>query len=153
MATVTNIHKTKCYHWLIGIFLSVSLCITGAYAENLAVIVNPAIDLDKVDKKAIINIFMGRQNTLDGRTTAIPLDIDNDSKMRAIFYKNLVDRDLAEVNSYWARLLFSGKSSPPRKLSSTKEVLAAVADNKSAIGYVPVTQINDQVKVVYLLSQ
>ena len=67
---------------------------------------------------------------------------------RSAFYRGLVNKSVAEVNAYWAKLLFTGRASPPQVVGNSRAVLAAVRDNKSAIGYVDSADVDDSVKVV-----
>jgi len=61
----------------------------------------------------------------------------------------LLDKTLAEVNAYWARLVFSGKTAAPEELASQREILDRVARDPNAIGYVDRRNLNAHVKVVY----
>ncbi len=151
MATGAFFH-TKILGGLISALLSLVVNIQATLAEDLAVVVNPALDIDSLNKKDVVNIFMGRRHTLDQNTIAMPIDLDDDTQLRTAFYMSLTNRDLAEINSYWARLLFSGKSSPPLKVQSAEAVLKMVSEQKTAIGYLPISLVDQRIKVIYTLQ-
>ena len=60
-----------------------------------------------------------------------------------------MDKTLPEINSYWARLVFSGRASPPRQVQDDAEVIEIVSDNRGAIGYVDRSLVNEQVQIVF----
>lgn len=80
------------------------------------------------------------------------MDLNGANAEKQQFYAQLVGKELAEINAYWARLIFSGQGSPPRQAEATDEVLDIVENNIGAIGYVKSAQANPRVKVVYTLG-
>ena len=121
-------------------------------AERLMVVVNPASGIDMLTRDEIVNIFMGRQQRLGERTVALPLDMAASNAEKASFYTFLLEKDLAEVNSYWARLIFSGQGSPPRQIDTAEQVREAVLANVGAIGYLPEGAPTDGLTVVHILG-
>jgi len=109
-----------------------------------------------MSKSDVINIYMGRDQKLGHKQAALPLDINNDYAEKSIFYKRLIDRDIAEVNSYWVRVMFSGQSSPPRQIDSYQQIAELVKDNIGAIAYVPESFLKElnagDYKVVFVLD-
>ena len=57
----------------------------------------------------------------------------------------------SELNRHWAKLKFTGKGKPPKKLSSDREVLQWVSSTEGAIGYIDGKYLNKSVKVVLIL--
>lgn len=135
----------------IQLVLVLLINIQSVAAEQLVVIAHPSLPVDHLSQREIINIFMGRQQTLNNNT-ALPIDLAN-SAFRAQFYLALLQRDLAEIDSYWARLMFSGQRSPPPKIEHIDQVIEKVANTPAAIAYIPVTNINTRVKVVHTLHE
>jgi ABC-type phosphate transport system substrate-binding protein len=121
-------------------------------ARGLVVIVNPASGVDKLSRDDAINIFMGRYRKLPSGIVAFPIDIASQNPQRKQFYALLVNKDLADVDAYWARLVFSGQTSPPLQVPDDKTAVQLVAGNRSAIGYVDSSQVNSSVKVVLELE-
>lgn len=117
-------------------------------AQELVVIVNPSNQTTELTHRQLVNLYMGRtQNYPDGKL-ALPVDQAPDSAARETFYKTLVGKSVAEVNAYWARLLFTGRASPPRSLADSETVLQVVRENRNAIGYIDSKYVDDTVKVV-----
>lgn len=122
----------------------------AAHAADLVVIANTGSGFEKLTRDEVVNIFMGRYKKLPSGITALPVD---ESSEKAAFYRALVGKDLGEIQSYWARLVFSGQSSPPRLMENAGEVIETVANNKGAIGYIERNKITARVKVVLDLSR
>ncbi len=126
-------------------------CSQVCAATDLVVIVNPGSGVDKMSRDEVTSIFMGRVKKLPSGITALPID-QTASGDKPKFYEELINKELSEVNSYWARLIFSGQGSPPRQADNAAEVLEIVGGNKGAIGYVPRSAVDKRVKIILDLS-
>ncbi len=135
---------------LLTLVLGLSLALASQGA-GLAVIVNPESGVSELTKAEVIHLFMGRQKRLPSGATALTVDLGGQQADKADFYAKLVNKDLAEINSYWARLIFSGQGSPPVQAESVADVLEIVQNNKGAIGYVEASKVGAGVKIVFTL--
>ena len=134
---------------LIALVLLVLAC--SARAE-LAVIVNPQSGVDQLGRSQVINIFLASSREFPNGDPAVPIDLPPGSPENAQFYRALVNRDPEQMSAYWSRLVFSGKASPPLRANSWKEVIQAVATNRSAIGYVESEHVDPaRVRVVFVI--
>jgi hypothetical protein len=123
-----------------------------ALADALVLVVNPASGVQSLTKEQAVNLFMGRYRKLPSGITAIPVDISGESAERKRFYHLLLQKDLADINAYWARLIFSGQASPPLQAPDARTALDLVATNRSAVAYVERKLIDNRVKVVLELE-
>jgi hypothetical protein len=126
---------------------------TTAFAQHLVVIVNPASKVETLSRAQALDIFLGRYRKLPSGSTAMPLDLRDNAPERAQFYLNLAHMDTAAVQSYWARLVFSGKASPPFQVDDPLTAIELVATNPNAIAYVDRSLVSSRVKVVLDLSR
>jgi len=117
-------------------------------ADDLVLIVHPASGVERLNRDQAINIFMGRYRKLPSGILAFPIDIGSQSEERKRFYSLLVRKDLAEVDAYWARLVFSGQTSPPLQVPDGPTAVQLVASNRSAIAYVDRAHVNGKVRIV-----
>src|SRR5687767_6978544 len=124
----------------------------AADAANIVVIVNPQSGVDKLTKDEIIDIFLGRYRKLPGGRVALPIDVAEASSERARFYRLLIKKSPAEMSSYWARLVFSGQTSPPFQVPDAQTALELVQSSPSAIAYVDRASVTADVKVVFELK-
>jgi ABC-type phosphate transport system substrate-binding protein len=136
------------------IFTTIALCLLalGVADANepasIVVIVNPASGIDKLSRDEVIDIFLGRYRKLPSGRAAMPIDMANPSEDRARFYQLLVNKSPAEISSYWARLVFSGKTSPPFQVPDAQTAVELVESNPNAIAYVERAALTPGVKVV-----
>lgn len=125
------------------------LSASAAQAE-VAVIVHAKNAIAVPSPRQVQDIFLGRTRTFaDGR---FALPIDQSSSLRAEFYQTLTARPLEQINAYWARLMFTGQSSPPPQLPDDGAVLKMVRENEGAIGYVDSAQVDKTVRLLLLLK-
>ncbi|MFZ6747703.1 hypothetical protein [Undibacterium sp. Ren11W] len=122
-------------------------------AADLVVVTHPSNGIEKMSKDEVINIYMGRYRKLANGETAIPLDLKQPPGEKAQFYSILVGKELAEINSYWARLMFSGQGSPPRQAENVDEAIEFVKNNKGALAYIDRKKVDKRVKVIFDLAQ
>jgi ABC-type phosphate transport system substrate-binding protein len=131
------------------IFLILALGVADASEPvSVVVIVNPASGIEKLSRDEVIDIFLGRYRKLPSGRVALPIDISNPSEHNALFYKLLVNKSPAEISSYWARLVFSGKTSPPFQVPDAQTAVELVESNPNAIAYVERAALTPGVKVV-----
>jgi len=114
----------------------------------LVVVVNPASGVETLTREDVINIFLGRYRRLPSGILAQPIDQPTGQAAKALFYKLLVNKDLADINSYWSRLIFSGKTKPPWQAHDSREVVKWVSTLSGAIAYMPLDQVDAQCKIV-----
>ena len=135
------------------IFCLSVICATPAFAEDIVVVMNQKNSVSKLTRDEVIDIFMGRNRQLSSGVIALPLDLPNKSAEREYFYSRLTGKSMSEINAYWARLIFTGRASPPTLVRSQEEAIQMVIDNRSTLGYVNRSKINSQVKVVFELNE
>ena len=117
-------------------------------ATSIVVIVNPASGVDKLTRDEVIDIFLGRYRKLPSGRVALPIDVTEQGAERAQFYQLLVKKSPAEMSSYWARLVFSGTTSPPFQVPDAQTALELVQSNPNTIAYVERASVTPKVKVV-----
>lgn len=125
---------------------------TVAAAADLVVIVNPGSGVRSMTRDEVAKVFMARYRQLPSGTTALPMDLGPDSLERKDFYMRLLGKQLPDINAYWARLLFSGRASPPHQVANSAAAVDAVAENKGAIAYIDKRQVDTRVRVVLELD-
>jgi ABC-type phosphate transport system substrate-binding protein len=119
----------------------------AAPAQTLVVIVNPAIGVQHLSRREALDIFLGRYRTFPSGASALPIDLDIRSEERKQFYLLLAHKDPADMSSYWARLTFSGKISPPFVVADARMAIDIVANNPNAIAYVDRATVDNRVRI------
>jgi len=126
---------------------------SGAASAELVVVVNAHNGVAAMTRNEVINIFFGRNRQFFNGVEAVPVDLDDLHPHRAPFYKMLVDKDLAEINAYWSRQVFTGRMQAPPRLNSTEDVIKWIAANPGGIGFVELSRADARVRVVYELKR
>jgi ABC-type phosphate transport system substrate-binding protein len=124
---------------------------TPAFAQ-MVVIVNARSGVAVMSRNEVINIFFGRYRQFFNGLEAKPVDLQDSHPDRARFYAGLVGKDLAEINAYWSRQLFSGRMTAPPRLNTPEEVVKWVASNPGGIGFVELPYADARVLVVFELK-
>lgn len=114
----------------------------------LVVIVNKANPATTLDTSELRPIFQTRKNSWGNGEDAVPLNLPEDNKLRREFDQAVLGLDAERAARYWKDRKIRGGARPPKQLSNTAAVLAAVAANPGAIGYVNASEVNKSVKVV-----
>lgn len=138
---------------LIACVVAAALPFAATAEEELVVIANPSSGVDKLTRDEVIDIFLGRRRQLPSGIAAMPLDLPASSPEKAQFYRRLVGKELSEINAYWVRLVFSGRTQPPRQAQNTEEMMSLVNDNRGALGYVGKSDVGPRVKIVFELER
>ncbi|WP_228375658.1 MULTISPECIES: hypothetical protein [Methylomonas] len=125
---------------------------TGTAQPRIAVIVHPDSSFTDLSQKQVVDIYMGRLLSLPNNHIPLPLDQQGGSPLREHFYETLTEKPLAQINAYWARLMFSGRATPPRMLPDSFSVLQAVSQNRDAIGYVEEDKVTAAVRVLFYIE-
>ena len=123
---------------------ALGLALTGLAQAEVAVIVNPGAA--KAPSQAeVANIFLGKDKSLKGVDQAAW----NPTKEK--FYAGVANKNESQLKSYWSGLIFTGKGQPLPSVGGDADVVAKVAGEADAIGYVDAAAVNDSVKVLFTL--
>jgi ABC-type phosphate transport system substrate-binding protein len=130
------------------ITLLLGLLVAFVARAEIVVVVNTNHPVTGFNQQELADLYMGRNLYFPDGSLALRLDQTPKSQIRNGFYRKLVNKSVAEVNAYWAKLLFSGRATPPQTAEDSLAILNAVQNNLYAIGYIDSEDLTDQVKVV-----
>ncbi len=136
----------------LAVMLIALLLSPRAWPETLAVIVNPASGVHALTRNETMDIFLGRYRKLPSGIAAIPIDLQPASTERRQFYLLIARKDPEDMSSYWARLVFSGQSTPPFQAADGRTAVDLVASNLNAIAYVKRDAADHRVRIVLELE-
>ena len=100
-----------------------------------------------------VGMFMGRNRAFHSGAVAQVYDLPRDSTQRAEFYQRLTGMGPAQINSYWARLMFSGQTMPPYAVQDEAAMVAVVKSNANAIGWVRKEPNDKALRVLLVLKE
>lgn len=116
---------------------------------DLVVVAHPKSGVTRLSRAEVINIFLGRLRQLPSGAAASPIDLPSHFAERDNFYRKLVNKEPAEIASYWSRLVFSGGTQPPYPARDNDDVLAHVARDTGAIAYLDRSRVDGRARIVF----
>ncbi len=131
----------------IAIYILLS-CFSASLGADMLIIVNANNSLASIEHKQVVDLFMGRVTAFSKNQPAQTFDFQAGAPVRTNFYKALTGKSEAQVDAYWATLIFAGRMTPPKQFSSDQEIIEAVANDPAAIAYVPKQILPPGVKVI-----
>jgi hypothetical protein len=116
-----------------AVFLA-ALALAPAAKADFYVVVSERNATTSLTQESALQLFMGRSRAFPDGKPAVPCEIASET-LRGGFYHALSGMSLAQVNSYWARLMFSGRNRPPQRLQNEAAMVERIASDPAAIGW------------------
>ena len=137
---------------LFGSFASASEGAANPIRPAIYLVVNTGSPVVSLTRKEALDLFTGRTRALQGGGFAQLFDLPRDSEQRALFYRTLTGRSMAQINSYWSRLMFSGQVLPPQPLASEQAMVDSLGANPHAVGYLTEHPTDRRLRIVLVLQ-
>jgi ABC-type phosphate transport system substrate-binding protein len=121
------------------VLILVLLLVSGfarADGKPFRVIVNPQNPRATIERRFLLEAFLKKRTRWGDDELIRPADLDSRSHVRGQFSKQILNRSVGAVKSYWQQVIFSGRGVPPPELASDDEVVTYVLRYPGAIGYV-----------------
>lgn len=115
---------------------------------GLVLIVNPDVQ-SNVEVADIQRIYLNRKKKWSSGNGIIFATLA-DGPVHRIFLEHFVGKSSAQFSTYWKRVIFTGKGTPPKTFQTEKELVYFVAHTPGAIGYVSLAAKLDGVRVLNL---
>ena len=123
--------------------------VSGIASAELVEIVHPN-NAATIDSTQVQRIFLGKEKKFADGNEATPINTVASNASREQFDTKILERSSSQVAAYWSKLVFTGKGIPPKELENDAAVIATVAADASAIGYVDSAAVTGAVKVITL---
>jgi len=121
----------------------------AAQERNYVIIVNEANALTGISTDELARLFMKKTVRWTTGQTVTPVDLAENSPVRASFSQDVHHKSTAEVKSYWQTVIFGGRGIPPMEAPTEAAVVQFVRTTPGAIAYVsPATPIGAGVRMV-----
>ncbi|MBL1275238.1 MAG: hypothetical protein COB30_004055 [Ectothiorhodospiraceae bacterium] len=122
----------------------------GAFADEVIVIVHPSNPLTEISINDLKKIYLGKKKFFPNGGKVIPVDQKRGTESRKFFYGGIIGKSETKLKSYWARLIFTGRGTPPKVIKEDVLLKKWVADQPKAIGYMMSNEVDNTVKVLEL---
>jgi ABC-type phosphate transport system substrate-binding protein len=108
----------------------------GPAARAFVVVVNASNPITTMSRQDVARIFLKKTHGWPNGHFTLPVDLGEDSPVRAAFSLAILGKDVPSIQAYWQQQIFSGHDVPPLRRADDTEVLDFVRSNAEAIGYV-----------------
>ena len=117
---------------------------------NIVVIVNSA-NQTEISQSDVRRIYMGKSGQFPNGSPTKAVNYESNNELRNQFDKHLLNRDSAQIQALWAKLVFTGQGVPPTMATDSQQVINFVKAEPNAIGYVNESDVNADVRVLFKL--
>ncbi len=114
---------------------------------DVVVVVAAGTPVESLDKRDLEDIFLGRTSTFPDGRPAMPVDLREGTPAREAFYRVFLGQSPAKMKAHWSKIVFTGRGSPPREVSSAA-ARELIAGDGRAIGYLERALADSSVKIV-----
>lgn len=117
-------------------------------AAEVVVVVAAKSPIRNVSDNEIADIFLGKLPRLPDGVAVSPLDQAEGSATREAFYLKFTGKSAAQVKAFWSKIIFTGRGRPPRAVANDAQVIRALQEDPTAIGYVQRASVDAAVRVL-----
>lgn len=119
---------------LVATVIEICAAVTAAGAD-IKLIANSSVSASSVSADELKGVFLITKASLKDGSRVEPVLLKSGAAHES-FVKQYLGKTDAALQTYYRSLVFTGKGSMPKELSTDAEVVAYVAKTKGAIGYV-----------------
>lgn len=117
-----------------SVFTSLILSSINVFAD-FVMVANADAPVDSISVKGLRYLYLKKKLYLYEGQVATVTGLEK-GPARDSFCADVLRKSEATLNSYWSRLIFTGRASPPRLYSDENALLEFVAKTPGAIAYV-----------------
>ena len=122
-----------------GIALICLLAVVGnrAAAQELVIVANSAVPDTSLTASQLKDMFLGRKKSWQGgsRVTLATLSLPD---AKTAFLKEYIGKTTSQFDTYWKKMVFTGKAPLPKAFKTKAELLEFVSETEGAIGFISV---------------
>jgi hypothetical protein len=129
-------------------------CTSMASAQHgiaVAIVVNRSQKIGDMSLQDVRKLFLGEKGTLpNGQRVSLLMTPPGTPEREAVL-RQIYRMSENEFTKYVLQSAFTGRQSPPREVPAA-EMKKLVAANPNAIGYLPVTQVDDAIRAILVVQ-
>jgi ABC-type phosphate transport system substrate-binding protein len=122
--------------FLIGLALNIVPVALRGQDVPYRLIVHRSNAISRLSRDQVSKIFLRKITQWDDREPVLPVDQSPDSPVRRSFTKQIHQRTIAAVQTWWQQQTFAGVAVAPPERASDTDVLEYIRRYPNAIGYV-----------------
>ena len=125
---------------------ALALILAGTAHAGVSIVAHESVPVDTITQDQAKDLFMGKTSSLNGKPVSA---IHQKGAVYEEFVKNVLDRSPNQMESYWARLTFTGKGEKLNEVTDDKAVIEFVQSTPNGIGYVDSATDTSGLKVLF----
>lgn len=129
------------------LLFAVGLTASPSLLADVVLVGNPGIG-GAITADQASSLYLGKSNKLPNGANAVIYELENGNPLRVAFHDKVTGKNEAQLQSYWSRLVFTGKASPPPQLANTALMKSTIAATPNAIGYIDESEVDASVMVL-----
>ena len=133
--------------WFVILLLAAASIFAVHAQAQVLVIANPGVKATEISKSDLRDVFTGASTALPGGGNVVPILLKAGT-VHEEFLQAYIGKNDTAYRAGWRSLVFSGQASMPKSLETDAEVVAFVAHNIGAIGYIGKSTPHEGVKVL-----
>lgn len=133
----------------IGLGLLLGLMVSEVSAE-VVIVVSAESPVKSLSRSELVDIYLGRMNAFPNGQKIVPVDQRENTPAYREFYRDHLERTVAQIKVHWSKLIFSGRGQPPRTVADDKAMAEFMAKNTLAIGYLSPDLVDKRLRVVLI---
>ena len=131
-----------CYIWLLLLALPVQ-------AADFVVVVHKD-NQSAVTQQLLLQLYLKKTAAFADGTAATLLHLPRSSAEHQQFCLELLNLTAHQYQSYWSRLVFTGRAQPPREAADADDVRRILQSTPGAIAYLPLDAAQDPGLIILL---
>ena len=141
---------TSCSEKIVKRFLAMLALLGTALLgrADVVLVVSEDSDIQQIERAEAVALYMGRRQTYSNGTRARPLDLLTGSPLRERFCRALLGRQEAQVEAWWAQLVFGGRARPLWRVADSDEMIDLLRTLPDSIGYIETDEVPAGLRVV-----
>lgn len=131
-----------------SLILLIALLLTvPVFGQKYVVVTSATSGIEPLEAHMIKEIFLMNRK-FSGSIRVFPVNLLGSTEIRSAFEEMILQMDREELNKYWVEKHFQGVS-PPSTQASLQSIKLFVESVDGALGYLPVSMVDDKLKVLY----
>lgn len=123
-------------------------CACSAARAEVVCVVSANSPVAALSRDQVADIFLARSDHFPDGSPVLPIDQPEGSLMRKEFYATFAGMSGAQLKTYWARIIFTGRGQPPRIAENLGEIRKLLAQNPGAIAYMERDAVDTTMKIL-----
>lgn len=124
------------------ILLILAVVGTASSGFGATIVVHGGSGASEITRDEVKNIFLGKSTRWQGSAVKLAVLDSGDAESA---YPELTGKSASQFESYWKRLVFTGRGIMPKTFSSDADLLAYVAETPGAVGFIVGSEVIDGV--------